>query len=186
MTESGVQRASSPGALPVRLMPDPLIGIVGGAIFALGATSLGMMAAEPCSGDFMCPVMGLLFFGPPVLAYLAALVLWLTRRRIMPLLVLSVLAGLFGLSLLSFGYMPALVTPMVGFPFLAPLMVIGSIEVLRTRRIERWLSVAALGMLGVAELFIESPVGAIIAAVVAVAVAVLTRARPVPSSEPIG
>ena len=173
----------SEGALPGRLVPDALIGIIGGAMFTLGVISLRIMATEPCGGDFMCPAMGLVFFGPPVLAYLAALVIWLAARRIMPLLVLSVVAGLFGISLFSYGYVTTIVIPMLGFPFLAPLVVIGSVEVLRARRIERWLSVGALGALAVGMLVLGIPLAAIITGLIAAAVALLTRARTDGSSE---
>jgi hypothetical protein len=183
VTGSDVQAAMSTGAPTGRLVSDRLIGIIAGTMFALGVISLGFMATEPCGGDFMCPAMGLVFFGPPVLAYLAALVIWLAAHRIMPLLVLSVAAGLFGFSLLFGGYVSTIAMPLLGFPFLAPLVVIGSVEVLRARRIERWLSVGGLGALAVGMLVLESPAGAIATGLIAAAIAVLTRPSAGRSSE---
>jgi hypothetical protein len=175
-----------PESRPTRLVPDRLIGIVGGVIFALGALSLGMLVSEPCTTDFMCPAMGLVFFGPPLVVYLVALVIWFAARRVMPLLVLSVAFGLFGLSMASGGYVTPVVAPILGFPFLAPVIVIGSVEVLRVRRIERWVSVVGLGALAVGLLLLRSPEGAIVTGLIAAAVAVLTRARTDPPNDRAG
>ena len=134
-----------------RLVSDRAITIAGLLILGLGGLSLVLFLAQPCTGDVLCaPAAGLLILGPPIAVDLVALLVWMAAGRVLPLLVCTVIGGLFSISVLFTDYVSPEVRPLYGVAFLAPVLVVGAVEALRAHRVERWLAVVLLGALAIA------------------------------------